>query len=137
MAQLEQEYPDFNEGRRVSIVKTWEARFGAGTVLAQVLGVLCVLVALVLVIACSNVANLLFSKAVSRRREVAVRLSLGASRTRLIRQLLTESFLLAIVAGITGVVMAYWTMDVIMAFVPPVDMPIDLGLRMDTTTLLF
>ena len=81
--------------------------------------------------------ELLLSKAVSRRREIAVRLSLGASRTRLIRQLLTESFLLAIVAGITGVVMAYWTMDVIMAFVPPVDMPIDLGLRMDTTTLLF
>jgi len=137
MAQLEQEYKDFNDGRRLRIVQTWEAPFGAGTVLAPLLGVLSVLVALVLVIACANVANLLLSKAVSRRREVAVRLSLGASRMRLIRQLLTESFLLAIVAGITGVVMAYWTMDVIMAFVPPVDMPIDLGLRMDTTTLLF
>jgi macrolide transport system ATP-binding/permease protein len=137
MAQLEQEYRDFNDGRRVRIVQTWEAPFGAGTVLAPLLGVLSVLVALVLVIACANVANLLLSKAVSRRREVAVRLSLGASRTRLIRQLLTESFLLATIAGITGLVMAYWTMDVIMAFVPPVDMPIDLGLRMDTTTLLF
>ena len=137
MAQLEQEYPDFNEGRRLRIVQTWEAPFGAGTVLAPLLGVLSVLVALVLVIACANVANLLLSKAVSRRREVAVRLSLGASRTRLIRQLLTESFMLAAFAGIIGAVMAYWTMDVIMAFVPPVDMPIDLGLRMDTTTLLF
>ena len=132
MSQLEQEYRDFNDGRRLRIVQTWEAPFGAATVLAPLLAVLSVLVALVLVIACANVANLLLSKAVSRRREVAVRLSLGASRTRLIRQLLTESFLLAIVAGITGVVMAYWTMDVIMAFVPPVDMPIDLGLRMDS-----
>ena len=137
MAQLEQEYRDFNEGRRLRIVQAWEAPFGAATVLAPILAVLSVLVALVLVIACANVANLLLSKAVSRRREVAVRLSLGASRARLVRQLLTESFTLAGLAGIAGVVMAYWTMDVIMAFVPPVDMPIDLGLRMDGTTLIF
>ena len=137
MAQLEQEYRDFNEGRRLRIVQPWEAPFGAATVLAPILAVLSILVALVLVIACANVANLLLSKAVSRRREVAVRLSLGASRTRLVRQLLTESFTLALIAGIAGVVMAYWTMDVIMAFVPPVDMPIDLGLRMDGTTLVF
>jgi macrolide transport system ATP-binding/permease protein len=137
MAQLVQEYPQFNEGRRLRIVQTWEAPFGAATVLAPILAVLSILVALVLVIACANVANLLLSKAVSRRREVAVRLSLGASRTRLVRQLLTESLLLAFVAGTAGVVMAYWTMDVIMAFAPPVDMPLDLGLRMDTTTLMF
>ena len=137
MAQLEREYRDFNAGRRLRIVQTWEAPFGAATVLAPILGVLSILVALVLVIACANVANLLLSKAVSRRREVAVRLSLGASRARLVRQLLTESFTLALVAGSAGIAMAYWTMDVIMAFVPPVDMPIDLGLRMDSTTLLF
>jgi macrolide transport system ATP-binding/permease protein len=137
MAQLEQEHKDFNDGRRLRIVQTWEAPFGAATVLAPILAVLSTLVALVLVIACANVANLLLSKAVSRRREVAVRLSLGASRLRLMRQLLTESLLLALVAGLGGVAMAYWTMDVIMAFVPPVDMPIDLGLRMDATTLLF
>jgi predicted permease len=137
MAQLEQEYREFNDGRRLRIVQTWEAPFGAATVLAPILAVLSVLVSLVLVIACANVANLLLSKAVSRRREVAVRLSLGASRMRLVRQLLTESLTLALIAGIAGVVMAYWTMDVIMAFVPPVDVPIDLGLRMDGTTLIF
>ena len=137
MTQLAQEHPQFNEGRRLRIVQTWEAPFGAATVLTPILAVLSILVALVLVIACANVANLLLSKAVSRRREVAVRLSLGASRTRLVRQLLTESLLLAFVAGTAGVVMAYWTMDLIMAFVPPVDMPIDLGLRMDSVTLMF
>jgi macrolide transport system ATP-binding/permease protein len=137
MSQLEQEYRDFNDGRRLRIVQTWEAPFGAATVMTPLLAVLSVLVALVLVIACANVANLLLSKAVSRRREVAVRLSLGASRLRLIRQLLTESLVLAACAGITGVVIAYWSMDVIMAFVPPIDMPFDLGLRMDGVTIVF
>lgn len=137
IGQLAQEHPQFNEGRQLRIVQTWEAPFGAATVLTPVLAVLSILVALVLVIACANVANLLLSKAVARRREVAVRLSLGASRSRLVRQLLTESLLLAGVAGVTGVVMAYWSMDVIMTFVPPVDMPIDLGLRMDGTTIAF
>ena len=137
MAQLEQEYRDFNDGRRLRIVQMWDAPFGAATVLKPLLTILSVLVALVLVIACANVANLLLSKAVSRRREVAVRLSLGASRARLIRQLLTESLLLALMAGVAGIAMAYWSMNVIMAFVPPVDMPFDLGLRMDGTTLLF
>ena len=137
MSQLEQEYRDANDGRRLRIVQMWDAPFGAATVLKPLLTILFVLTALVLVIACANVANLLLAKAVSRRREVAVRLSLGASRGRLIRQLLTESMLLAVVAGIAGVAMAYWSMDVIMAFVPPVDMPFDLGLRMDVTTLVF
>ena len=137
MAQLEQEYKDFNEGRRLRIVHMWDSPFGAATVLKPLLTILSALVALVLVIACANVANLLLSRAVSRRREIAVRLSLGASRARLIRQLLTESMLLSMIAGLFGVVMAYWTMDVIMAFVPPIDMPFDLGLRMDANTLIF
>jgi predicted permease len=137
MTQLAAEHPQINDGRRLRILQTWQAPFGAATVLTPILAVLSILVALVLIIACANVANLLLSKAVGRRREIAVRLSLGASRTRLVRQLLTESLILSFIAGSLGVVMAYWTMDLIMAFAPPVDMPLDLGLRMDLLTLMF
>ncbi len=137
MRQLEQEYRDANDGRRVRLVTTWEAPFGAPTVLAPILGVLSIVVMLVLAIACANVANLLLSKAVGRRREVAIRLSMGASRWRVVRQLLTEALVLSTISGAAGLVMARWSMNLIMAFVPPVDLPIDLGLRMDQTTLLF
>jgi predicted permease len=137
MAQLEREYPKFFDGWRLRLVDVWQAPFGAPQVLAPILGVLSVVVALVLLIACANVANLLLSRAVGRRREVAIRLSLGASRWRLVRELLTESLLLAVIAGGLGVAVAYWTSGVLMAFAPPTDMPIEFGLRVDRGTLVY
>jgi macrolide transport system ATP-binding/permease protein len=137
MAQLSQEYRDANDGLRVEVVKPWQATFGAPAVLAPILSVLFVVVGLVLLIACANVANLLLSRAVARRREVAVRLSLGANRARLVRQLLTEAMVLSAIAGAAGVVFASWTSGVLMAFAPPTDMPINFGLGIDRMTLLY
>jgi predicted permease len=92
--------------------------------------------AFVLIIACANIANLLLARAASRAGEMAVRLSIGAGRGQLIRQLLGESCLLAVFGGIGGLVVAYWTLDLMTAILPK-EATDTISVQLDTTVVLF
>jgi predicted permease len=111
----------------VTVTPLWQSPRGAQSVLGPVLAVLMATVAIVLLIACANIANLLLSRASARSREFALRLSLGCGRGRLIRQLLTESIVLVGFALVAAIVIQRWTAGVLTWLLPPNNLPVGLA----------
>ncbi|HEV3469184.1 MAG TPA: ABC transporter permease [Pyrinomonadaceae bacterium] len=136
-AQLGREHPETDEGQKITLMPP-------GFIVPQLRGavlsfaaVLMGVVGLVLLLACVNLANLLLARAQGRRREIAICLAMGAGRFRLVRQLLTESAVLALAGGAVGLLLAVWILDLVAAFKPPIDIPVWIDLAVDWRVMLF
>ena len=115
---LEANYPETNRGRGIQLWALWQTPFNNARTLLPTLEIMLVVVAFVLLIACANVGNLLLVRSFARRHEMTVRVAIGAGRSRLLKQLLTEGLILSVFGGAGGLVVAYWCRHALVLLFP-------------------
>ena len=132
-------FPESNELRIMSALPSSDVALHpmVDRFLTPVAGFMLAVVGIVLLIACTNLASFLLARAEDRRKEIALRLALGAGRGRLVRQLLVETLLLAGLGGLAGWVVARWALRLALSFQPPVPVPVDFVLELDGQVLAF
>ena len=116
--RLEKDYPDTDRGRELSLSPLWRTPFNQAGNMTSTLAITMAVVFFVLLIACANVSNLLLARSLLRRHEMTMRLALGAGRRRLIQQLFTEGLLLASIAAVGGIAVAYWCRNALVLSFP-------------------
>jgi predicted permease len=136
-ANLAREHPDTNKNRGLVIRTELQARMAQSPPDATLIGMLSTLALAVLFVACANVAGLLTSRAPARAREMALRVAVGAKRSRLVTQLVIESLLVALLGGLLGLAIGYAGMTLFRQIQLPTDLPITLSFQMDRRALLF
>ena|SRR5579863_4702881 len=136
MQRLMEQFPDNHFGHNeIELYPLWRAPNGANAYFYILLPMLMGIAGIVLLLACANVANLVLVRSVGRRREIAIRLSIGASRGRVVRQLLVESALLALAGGGVAMLLTGWSSGAFADFIPPTSFPISLDVHPDRTVL--
>jgi predicted permease len=136
-AALEREYLKTNRNRHMAVRTELQRRILQTPQLLALVKMLMGLVALILIIACSNVANLLLARGRARSREIAIRLSIGAGRSRVVRQLMTESLIVSMAGGVAGLLVAYGGILLLQTLSVPSDPPNVLGVQLDWRIVQF
>lgn len=137
MQRIAERYPDSHQGNnRISFDPLWRSPFGANVYLSGTLPILLGLACVLMLLACANVADLLLVRSVARRREFAIRLSMGASRWRLVRQLMAENLMIALAGGAVALAITLWTSRTLGSFLPSNALPLDIHGSVDGKVLL-